>query len=364
MRILILNWRDVKNPQSGGAEILTYEIAKRWVKAGHKVTQLSANFGGGKTKEIINGVRVVRKGRWFTVHFLAAVEYFKNFRGKVDVVIDEVHWLPFWTRFYVKEKKVALVCEVADNLWDEILPWPLNLVGRFLEKTYLFFYRSLPFLAISPSTASDLEKRGIPAKDITILPMGISKPVNLKIYPKEKTPTLIFLGRLYSIKRPDAAILAFSQLVKKIPQAKLWIVGSGQDKYLNYLNKLLEKEGLVNKVKFFGNVPEEKKFELLSRAHLMLVPSLHEGWGLVVIEAATVGTPTIGFDVAGLRDSIIHGKTGLICQENNPSSLASNVIKLLEDKNKYAHIQSNAISWSKNFSWEKTAKKSLGLIEN
>jgi len=88
MNILVLNWRDIKNPLSGGAEILTHEIAKRIVASGNHVLLFSSDFPGASNKEIIDGVEIIRQGkadiRSFinSVHFKAFLFYQKCLYGK------------------------------------------------------------------------------------------------------------------------------------------------------------------------------------------------------------------------------------------------------------------------------------------
>ena len=134
LRILILNWRDIKNPLAGGAEILTHEMAKEWVKWGHSVTQISAKFPRAKDKEIIDGITIIRLGAWWSIHFLAFLYYFRNLRGKIDIIIDEVHGLPFFAALYESSKTILFVCEVADKLFFQVFPTPLAQIGRVLEK--------------------------------------------------------------------------------------------------------------------------------------------------------------------------------------------------------------------------------------
>ena len=105
MRMLILNWRDIKNPAGGGAEILTYELAKGWVVAGNDVIWFTASFNGGVTQEKVDGIKIVRKGRWWSVHALAFFYYLQNHQN-IDVVIDEVHWFPFFSAIYAKKKTI------------------------------------------------------------------------------------------------------------------------------------------------------------------------------------------------------------------------------------------------------------------
>ena len=66
-----------------------------------------------------------------------------------------------------------------------------------------------------------------------------------------------------------------------------------------------------NSVTLFGCVNDDLKYKLLSQAHLVLVPGVHEGWGLVVMESKGMGTPAIAYNVPGLRDSVRDGKTGI-----------------------------------------------------
>ncbi len=80
-------------------------------------------------------------------------------------------------------------------------------------------------------------------------------------------------------------------------------------------------------VTFLGRVSEEEKRERLGRAHALVATSVREGWGLVVTEAAASGTVAIGYDVAGLRDSI--GASGGILTPADPASLATGLVRLL-----------------------------------
>jgi glycosyltransferase involved in cell wall biosynthesis len=371
MKILILNWRDLKHPKAGGAEIATHEHAKAWVQASHQVTQFSSSFPGAKKEENINGVKIIRRGREFlTVHLLAFIYYLWKLRKQCDLIVDEFHGIPFFTPLYSRKKKLVFIHEVAKEVWFlNHLPRPMNWIvgglGYLLEPLiFRLLYRKTPFITVSESTKKDLISWNIPPKNISVIHNGVRVVIPKPMPKKEKKPTIIFLGPLTRDKGIEAAIQAFAEISKKVKSAQFWVVGKGDKKYSEKLKKKSEQLKLGGKICFFGYVEEKKKFELLARAHVLINSSVREGWGLVVIETAAMGTPIVGFDVPGLRDSIIHNKTGLICQENNSHSLASNVIKLLENKKKYTEIQKNAILWSKNFSWDKAAKASLSLIED
>ena len=152
---------------------------------------------------------------------------------------------------------------------------------------------------------------------------------------KRRDPTFIFVGRLKKAKLPHHAINAFKIIKGKVPGAKLWVVGEGY--YRNELEKI-DSEG----VEFFGRVSSDKKLELMSRAWAILVPGIREGWGLIVTEANAMGTPAIGYNVHGLRDSI--GDTGILC-DNNPDAMAQKAFELLQNNDLREKLSRNALAW-------------------
>lgn len=360
MKILILNWRDIKNPSSGGAEILTHEIAKRWVKKGHAVYMFSSQFAGAKSEEEIDGVRIYRER---FVHLRGPRFYQSRFSGKIDIVIDEVHGIPFFTPFYIKEKKVALVCEVAQDIWDHTFPFPLNSIGKIVERLYLLLYRNLRFMAISQSTKRDLEAFGVSPKKITVLPMGITR-VKIGEVQKEQNPTLIFVGRLSKAKGIEDAIKAFIIISQKIKNAGLWVVGRGNAQYVEKLKLLAKKHEVFNKIVFWGYVSEKKKFELMAKAKLLIASSQREGFGLIVPEAGSVGTPAVAYDVAGLRDLVNDGKNGVKTKINTAAELAKEIISLLQDEITYQKLAKEAKKASLVYNWDKTAETAMKVLKS
>lgn len=369
MRILILNWRDIKNPSSGGAEILTHEIAKYLAQKGNDVVLFSSRFERSKSNEILDGVKIIRKGhtivRYLTrsVHFLAFQEYKKYFKGNIDLIIDEVHGFPFFTPLYAKEKKIALVCEVAGNLWFKLFGPFLGLAGWLVEKLYLrIIYRNTQFITISESAKESLIRNGVNKKNIKVIPIGFSFPKQTIKASKEKEPTLIFLGRVAKSKGVEDAILVLEKL-KHFSKIKLWVVGKGDSDYVESLKKLIKDFGLKDKVTLYGSVSDYKKFELLSRAWILIHPSKTEGWGINVIEANAVGTPAVGYNVPGLKDSIQNNKTGLLTDKNSIDSLVNKTALLLNDKEMYGRFSREVIVWSKRFEWQNAGEKTWSIIK-
>ncbi len=205
MNVVILNWRDLKNPLSGGAEILTHEIAKYLVSKKHTVTIFSSLFPNCKKTETIDGVKIIRDGKpdlrsvLNSVHY-KAYKYYKDKKfGRVDVFVDEVHGVPFFTPLYIKEKKIALICEKAGSLWDSALPFPLNYAGRLTERIYPLLYKKMIILTISQSSKDELSSL-FPKEHIKIIYPGSSSKVLDHPVQKNNNMKLVFIARLLKTK--------------------------------------------------------------------------------------------------------------------------------------------------------------------
>jgi glycosyltransferase involved in cell wall biosynthesis len=367
MNILILSWRDIRHPLAGGAEQVVHEHAKGWIKGGHTVTMFSSRFINCLPEETIDGIKLIHKGdQYIGVKIFAFLYYLKN-RNRFDLVVDEFHGMPFFSPLYVRKPKLAILQEVAKEVWFlSGFPWPLSwiigIVGYVSEPLFFLFYKNVPFIVGSLSAKNDLVKMGIPQKNINIIPHGVIIKKLTITSSKEKTKTIIYLGALTKDKGIEDALKTFSYLAKE-GNYNFWVIGKGGKAYEKNLLKLVKELKIKNKVKFWGFVKEDKKFELLSKAHVLINPSVREGWGLVNIEANTFGVPVVAYKSAGLIDSVKNGVSGLIIKKNTPEELAKGVIKILNDSKRYQNLRAGAISWSKNFSWDKSCQKSLSLFK-
>ena len=371
MNILIFSWRDLRHPLAGGAEESTHQHAKAWVKNGHKVTLFTSRFKNSEAREKIDKVEIVRYGHdVFGVQVFAFFWYLFGNNPKFDLVVDQFHGIPFFTPLYVRAKKLAFIHEVAKEVW-KLSPWPkpFNLlpavVGTIFEPwVFKIFYRKVHFMTVSKSTKDDLVNWGMPAENIEIIHNGVTLTVPSAVINKEKKKTSIYLGALAKDKGIEDAIKVFSQILKKDKNWQFWVVGKGDEKYKKRLEVRCQRLGIKVKVKFWGYVDDDKKFELLARAHVLINPSIREGWGLVNIEANAVGTPIVAYNVPGIRDSVKDGFSGILCKEKSPGYLAEEATNLVNDKWRYRKFSQQAEAWSKKFSWRASTQKSLKLLQS
>jgi glycosyltransferase involved in cell wall biosynthesis len=356
LNILIFNWRDIRNPEAGGAEVFTHENAKRWVKMGNEVTLFTSEYPNCEEEEVLDGVRIVRSGGKYTVYGRAKKYYKQRFsREGYDIIVDEINTRPFLTpRFVDKNKIIALIHQLAREYWFYEIPFPISYLGYyFLEERWLRNYVNIPTVTVSESTKQDLLH--LRFKDVSVVPEGLNfTPLN-KIPEKEPYPVVVYVGRLRRAKRPDHAIKAFTIVKEQIPKAKLWIIGDG------YFRKHLETIA-TDGMTFFGYVPGSKKLTLMKRAWVLVNPSVREGFGLNVVEANALGTPCVAYDVAGLRDSVKNDETGLLARAGSIKDLAEKIIMILKHKIFRLSLSRNALIYSRLFTWDNSAEAFLKAI--
>lgn len=364
--IVILNWRDVTHPDGGGAERVTHEIARRWVEWGHRVTLFCARYPGALAEEVIDGVRVVRRGRQQTVHWEAYRYYRRHLRGRCDVIIDEVNTIPFMAPLYAREPVIMYSNQLAREVWRYEAPFPLSTVGYLAEPVYLQAYRRTPVMTISRSTERDLRGLGL-SGPYHIIPMAIDMAAPDRLPPvavKEPNLTLAFVGRVVPSKRVDHLVRALACIHRAGHRdARLWIIGGWDEGYRRALDRRISGLGLMDHITFFGRVDIATKENLLTRAHIFAMTSVREGWGLVVTEANAMGTPAVVYDVPGLRDSTINGETGIVCGCNTPEALARAAVDLQANPARYALTRERAWQAAAELSWDHTARVAWNVVE-
>lgn len=321
MRILVLNWRDLTHPLAGGAEVYTEQILRRWAAAGHEVTLFAAAVSGRPATQLVNGYQVVRAGGRFTV-YREARRWWEQFgRGQFDVVIDEINTVPFHAHEWVTDgaRTMALVHQTCEDIWHYNAPFPASYLGRYLlEPCWLRRMSGSRILAVSESTRDALARFG--ARNVTVVPEGFDPPAVPVGVAKETGPTAVFCGRMVPYKRPQDVVRAVSLARRRVPDLRVWMLGSGP-----LLPRL--RDTAPEGVEFLGRVDEQTKIDRMTRAHVHLATSVREGWGLVVTEAAALGTPTIAYDVPGLRDST-RAARGVVIPPT-PAAMARWLVELL-----------------------------------
>lgn len=355
MRILWFTWRDLKNPFAGGAERINEEIAKRLVKNGHQVTLLVGGFEGCVPEEIRDGYRIIRVGNRYTVYWHAYRYYKRRLKEWADIVIDEMNTIPFFCKFYVRERNILFTYQLCREIWFYEMSLPFSVIGYLLEPIYLRLLNDRKVITESDSTKKDLLRYGFASHRVNIISVGIPLEPAEDISSIEKfaLPTLLSLGSIRSMKRTEDQIKAFEIAKRTFPELQLKIAGNATGTYGEKILSLMKRSPYADDIEYMGAVSEDKKTELMRKCHAIMVTSVKEGWGLIVTEANSQGTPAIVYNVDGLRDSVRHEQTGIICRENNPQGLADAAVNILSDQPNYDRLRMNAWRWSREFTFDR-----------
>ena len=207
---------------------------------------------------------------------------------------------------------------------------------------------------------------GVNEEKIKVINPGVfpREEVNPKIDEKilkkleGKEPRLITVARFDKRKNHEKIIMSLRNLKEIYPNIIYICIGQGDT--LESQKKLIKELKLESNVLFLKNLSKDEKNSFLKNSNVFVMPSISykksvEGFGIVYVEAAQYGVPSIGGKVGGASDAIIHEKTGIICDGNNLEEIYSSIDKLLKD-HRYKEYGKAAKDYSENFNWKKIIK--------
>lgn len=311
MRIAFLTWRDSTHPDGGGSEVFVEQVARGLVERGHEVTIVCAAHGDAPAASDLDGVRVVRSGGRLSVYPRGLLWLARH--PHTDAVVDVINGLPFGTPLVRRRGVVALVHHVHQRQWQIIYPGIRGRVGWYVESRLTpAAYRRRPHVTVSEASRRDLVTLGIPEHAITVVRNGLA--AHRSGVAKSPTPRLCVLARLVPHKQIEHAVEVTTRLRAEFPDLVLDIIGEGW--WRKELERAVRKLGARDVVHFHGHVSDADRDRLLAQAWLMLLPSVKEGWGLAVLEAAAQHTATVAYrDAGGVTESIVDGRTGLLVDD-------------------------------------------------
>ena len=362
-RFVAANWRDLRNPDAGGAEVHLHEILKRLAAKGHEVTYFASGFEGGAAEETYDGIRVLRSGRWFDANFVVPHRVRAYLRDHpCDLVIEDINKIPFFLPLVSRARVVAVVPHLfGATVFRETNP----LFGSYVylwEKLIPSVYRKCRFVAISPSTKTDLVSRGIAADRIDVVLCGLDHAAYRVLggVERDSVPTMVHFGRVRKYKSIDVVIRAFARVRESLPAARLLIVGDGPER--ENLIRLALGLGLGSSVDFPGAVSASDLVGILNRAHLFVNASPKEGWGLTVIEANACGLPVVASRRPGLQDSVKDGETGYLVEYGDVEAFARRSIELLTARGTWQKMSDAGLAWARSLTWDRTGREMMDIF--
>jgi glycosyltransferase involved in cell wall biosynthesis len=353
MRIALLSWRDTTHPDGGGSEQYLESVARRLAAHGHEVTLVCAAHGAAPADEVVDGVRVRRRGGRLTVYLRGLLFLLSRTGRRQDVVVDVVNGVPFAAGLVRRRGVVVLVHHLHREQWRMIYPGLRGRVGWFVESRMTpLLYRRATYITVSNSTKVDLQRLGVSGRRVIVVRNGVDVPVSPSA--RSATPRLCVLARLVPHKRIEDALQVVAVLRNHIASLHLDVIGDGwwNEKLLGRCREL----GVSAEVTFHGHVTSAVRDELLGQAWVLLVPSVKEGWAIAVMEAAALGTPTVAYrGGGGVTESVIDGETGLLADDLDDFVALSATV--LQDGALRQRLSDAAALRARTFSWDDTATK-------
>ncbi len=347
----------------GGAEKRIYQLAKGLADKGHEVHWYGVGWwwpeSGKKDMEMdgikLHGVckpvelygddkRSVKEALYFALMIL-----FKLRAGRYDII--DCQGFPFFScftagfnSFFGRSTMVITLHEVWNDYWYEYLG-KAGFFGKLTEK--LMVKLTDKIIAVSRKTKDDLRNIKSSEKAV-VIPNGIDLAEINQIKPSPVKSDIIFVGRLIKEKKADLLIKSLVNLQNTLPDVKCTIIGEGPEK--ENLEKLSDQSGIRDDVNFTGFLEDyQDVIAHMKSSKVLVLPSVREGFGMVVLEANACGLPAVVVDhpMNAAKDLIIPGENGFIA-ELSEDSLSNNILEALESRKKMVESSKD---FAKDYDW-------------
>ncbi len=354
-RVGAFAWRDLEDSEAGGSELFISRVLEVWATAGLDITLRTSLVQGRAMDTRRAGYRVVRRsGRLGVFPRVIAGQILRRGGPRADAVLEAWNGIPFATPLWFKGPRVTVLHHVHEDMWPLALPGMLAKVGWFVEGTVAPpWYRHTPIVTNSISSRDEIVARlGIPADHISIAPPG----VDVRWRPdgnaaKASAPTIVAVGRLVPHKHFDELIRLAAQVRRSIPDLQLVIVGEGYER--PRLEAMAQAVDGSSWISLPGRVDDEELADLYRQAWVVAATSTAEGFGMTLTEAAACGTPSVATNVAGHRDAVVGGQSGLLC--DTPAEMADALETVLSDPGLRERLARGAEARAAELTWERAA---------
>jgi len=358
-RIRIVAWRDLEDPEAGGSELHADRVASRWADAGLDVELRTSMVAGAARETTRNGYRVVRWGGRYQVFPQVASEAVRFRDRRPDAVVDVWNGMPFFSPVWFRGPRLAVLHHVHSEMWRMTLKPAYASVGDAIERRLApLLYRTTPVATLSASSREEIiERLGLPARNIHVVEPGVES----RYTPggrRSTEPLVVAVGRLVPVKRYDALFRALAEARASVPMLRAVVVGEGYER--PRLEGVLRDLGAEGYVELRGRVDDRALLALYRSAWVVASSSLREGWGMTLTEAAACGTPSVATDIAGHRDAVVDGETGLLVGDD---ALGSAIGKVLLDDELRVRLGRAARARAQPLTWARTAASLFSLLD-
>ena len=370
-----------EKPGISGGETRFMEVAKGWEEKGYEIHLLST--GGGPylcekfdLKATHHVIRAKNKGRLgFLFRFFSAFfipKSLKDFREGIVISTNEqlydilpgliiklrnfseikwgvvTHWLPPF-RFWVRKQSTII------NSF-------LFLVSERIS-LYMACIFANKILAVSNATKKQIQNdvfARLALKKVEAVECGVNyDEIRDASGGVKKEYEAVFMKRIQAVKGAFDLPKIWKEVIKLLPEAKLYIIGSGIDE--ERVKDVVEKEGLSENIIFTGPIFDfDKKIREVSKAKIFILPSYEENWAIVIGEGMACGTTVVTYDLPELRE--VWGNNVFYIPVGDTQEFAKVVVDLLKNDEKRQEMRTKALGFVKKYDWKNISERELNLL--
>ncbi len=367
-----------------GQGAFVWQLARFLASYGIRVLVIAMHSPGAHTYERMEGVDVVRPRYWWPEKW----EKLREVGGGLPVTWQQyplvrIQILPFFLVHTLNTIRYARFCDLIHAHWtlsataaclgqgihrrrivvtvqgSDIFQIPRLFLGAFITRETLF--RCDLVVALSKALWKRVLQLGVQPSKCLIIPNGVDTNQFVPINMKDREPLILFVGSLIQRKGVKYLLQAMPEVFAAYPKLRLIIVGEGPER--PFLQQLAKELSIENRVLFIGFQPQQEVKKLMQRAKILVLPSLEEGMGVVIVEALACGTPVVASCVDGIQD-VVTPEVGILVPPANPEALSQSILEILRNPTRWAEMSRNARTRAEAcYSWEIIAKQYIELYQ-
>jgi glycosyltransferase involved in cell wall biosynthesis len=358
-RIHFVAWRDLDDPEAGGSELHAHRIASLWAEAGIDVTFRTSAVPGQPASITRAGYHVERRSGRYGVFPGVAWEGVRAGWRAGDGLVEVWNGMPFFSPIWYRGPRIVFLHHVHAEMWRMVLPGWLAKIGEALESRVAPpFYRQSRVVTLSSSSRDEIvEQLGLAPARVSVVPPGV-EPRFSAGGERSVRPLVVAVGRLVPVKRFDRLIESLVRVKRSCPALEAIIIGEGYERPA--LEELRRQHHAEDWLALPGRLEDDELVEWYQKAWLVASCSLREGWGMTLTEAGACGTPAVASDIAGHRDAVLDGRTGLLV--DGVAGQADAMLEVLGDDALRARLGRGAHERARWFTWDATARSTLEAL--
>lgn len=360
-RIHSMSWRDLDDDEAGGSEVHHDEVFARWAAAGLDIAHRSSSLGGRRVLRR-RGYSITQAGSRYSVFPRTALAEALHRAGPRDAVVEIWNGVPWFSPVWHRGPQVTWLHHVHGPMWDQQFPAAFATLGRRLETGLApRFYRRHPIVTLASASRDELIELGFPAEHISVVPPGVHERFGPRPdVIRSPRPLVVAAGRLAAVKRFDLLLAAVEQARQLVPEMTVEIVGEGPLR--PQLERWISDHSAESWAMLRGRVSDDELVRTYCRAWMVASASLAEGWGMTITEAGACGTPAVATDVAGHRDAIVDGVTGVLVADVR--DLGDTLASVASDHDRRAQLGRGAANRRHQLTWDATAARLLEILRD